>query len=185
MKVDGHASPARRVWTRLLDGEQPWGALIVQPQRFGATRYQLIVYPPGTADVARRWIRIWRGWPLWGALSWLLLMVWLSNVVDPLSALTVATTAYPCAGAAARWMAGPGREGVRTMYAEVPAGHHDPSLQARVRAIEVRAVTMSAAYDRLRRGTMTAVDYEAIWWQVYRRSGFGLRDDDRIMHDRD
>ena len=185
MKVDGHAAPAQRVWARLLDGEQSWGALIVQPQRFGAMRYQLIVYPPGTNDVQRRWIRIWRGWPLWGALSWLLLMVWLSNIVNPLTALTFATTAYLCAGAAARWMAGPGRDGVHTSYAEVLAGHHDPSIQARVRAIEVTAVTLSTAFDRYRRGTMSAVDYEAIWWQVYSRSDCGLRGDDGVKPDGD
>lgn len=173
MKVEERPFPARRSWTRLLDGEESWGTLTVQPQRFGATRYQLVVYPPGISDSQRRWVRLWRGWPLWGALSWLLTMVWLSNVVDPWTALTVATTAYLCSGAATRWMAGPARDDVRTVYAEVLAGHHDPSIRTRVRAIEVSAATMSHAYDRYRRGTMSAVDYEAIWWHVYTRAELG------------
>ena len=61
------ASPLRRGWLRLLDGERPWGSLVVQPDRFGVTRYRLVVFPPGISEPERRWVRLARGWPMWGA----------------------------------------------------------------------------------------------------------------------
>lgn len=174
-----------RAWVRLVDGEASWGTLIVQPQRFGATRYKLIVYPPGLGDAERRWIRAWRGWPVWGAVLWLVAMIWLSHHMTPLVALVIATGGYFGVGAAAFAMAGPARAQVRIVYAEVLAGRHDPIADARRRAVEVRAATLGCAYDRYRGGEVSAVDYEAIWWQVYMRPNFGLRDEMGIITDAD
>ena len=44
-----------RLWWRLLDGERPWGAVDILPDRYGVTRYRLVVYPPGISDTDRRW----------------------------------------------------------------------------------------------------------------------------------
>jgi hypothetical protein len=44
----------RRGWLRLLDGDQPWGSIDIRPDRFGVTRYRLVVYPPGISESERR-----------------------------------------------------------------------------------------------------------------------------------
>jgi len=48
----------RRGWLRLLDGKRPWGAIDVLPDRFGVTRYRLMVYRPDITESERRWVRV-------------------------------------------------------------------------------------------------------------------------------
>ena len=62
----------------MLDGARPWGSIDVLPDRFGMTRYQLVVFPPGISDDERRWIRLARTWLLWATLAWIVCEVWLS-----------------------------------------------------------------------------------------------------------
>ncbi len=59
----------RRGWLRLLDGDRSWGSIDIRPDRFGVTRYRLVVYPPGISESERRWVRVARGWPLMGAVG--------------------------------------------------------------------------------------------------------------------
>ena len=51
------------------------------------TRYQLVVYPPGISVGERRRIRLWRGWPLWGALLWVVSEIAVSRLTGPWTAL--------------------------------------------------------------------------------------------------
>ena len=107
-------SPLRRGWQRLLDGERPWGSLDVHPDRFGMTRYRLVVFPPGISEPERRWVRLARGWPMWGALVWVACEVFLTQVTGPWTALALSTSAFICLGLVTMAMAGaqrsPGQE---------------------------------------------------------------------------
>ena len=76
----------RRGWLRLIDGDRPWGSIDIRPDRFGVTRYRLVVYPPGISESERRRVRAARGWPLWGALVWVVGEIWLSHVTGPWTA---------------------------------------------------------------------------------------------------
>src|SRR3954470_24247307 len=84
----------RRGWLRLLDGDRAWGSMEVRPDRFGVTRYRLVVFPPGISEAERRRVRVARGWPLWGALVWVFCEVSLSHLTGPLTALVTSTAVY-------------------------------------------------------------------------------------------
>jgi hypothetical protein len=156
-----------RGWLRLLDGEWPWGSLDIRPDRFGMTRYRLVVYPPGISESERRRVRVARGWPLWGVLVWVMCETFLSNVTGPLTALTVSTAAWLGSGLAAFAMAGAPRGRVRAMAAMVMAGYHDPVSAAARDRLEELAATLMRADDRLAGGQISATQHEMAWWQVY------------------
>jgi hypothetical protein len=157
----------RRGWLRLLDGDQPWGSIDIRPDRFGVTRYRLVVYPPGISDSERRRVRVARGWPLWGALVWVTCEIFLNNMTGPWTAFAISTAACLGSGLVAFAMAGAPRTGVRTIAAMVMAGHHDPiSAGARDR-LEGLAATLLEADELLTSGQISTIQHEMVWWQVY------------------
>jgi hypothetical protein len=157
----------RRGWLRALDGDRPWGSIDVRPDRFGVTRYRLVVYPPGINASERRRVRLARGWPLWGALVWVICEVWLNQALAPWAAVAISTAAYLGAGAVSVAMAGPSSSQVRTIGAMVMAGHRDPiSVAARDR-LEALAARLLEADELLTSGRISAIQHEMVWWQVY------------------
>ena len=157
----------RHGWLRLLDGDRPWGSIDIRPDRFGVTRYRLVVYPPGISESERRRVRAARGWPLWGALVWITCEIFLNNMTGPWTAFAVSTAACLGCGVVAFAMAGAPRTRVRTIAATVMAGYHDPiSVAARDR-LEELAATLMDADDRLASGHISALQHEMVWWQVY------------------
>jgi hypothetical protein len=163
----------RRGWLRLLDGDRPWGSIDVRPDRFGAVRYRLVVYPPGISESERRRVRVARGWPLWGALLWVAGEIWLSHVTGPWTALAISTAAYVGSGLVAMAMAGEPRTRVRTMAAMVMAGHHDPASVAARDKLETLAGYLLEADDRVKRGELSVADHEMTWWRVYEQMNSG------------
>jgi uncharacterized protein DUF6611 len=157
----------RRAIARLLDGAAPWGSATVTVDRFGGTRYRLTVYPPGTGESERRWLRAWRGWPLWGAMLWVVSEILLSGVVGPWTALVVGVTACVVSGVVTSVLAGAARTHVRTIGAMVLAGYRDPESMAARGKIQRLASVLSEADDRRRAGALSPIDYEQLWWQVY------------------
>jgi hypothetical protein len=157
----------RRGWLRMLDGDRPWGSIEVRPDRFGVTRYRLVVYPPGISDSERHRIRVARGWPLWGALVWVVCEIWLSHVTGPWTAITISTAVYVGSGLVTVAMAGTARTRVRTMAAMVMAGHHDPASAAIRARLENLAAVLMTADERLERGQISPADHEMVWWRVY------------------
>jgi hypothetical protein len=152
---------------RLLDGDRPWGSIDIRPDRFGVTRYRLVVYPPGISESERRWVRAARGWPMWGALVWVTCEIFLINMTTPWIALAMSTAACLGSGWVAFAMAGAPRARVRTMGAMVMAGYRDPtSVTVRDRLQEL-AATLTDADDRLATGQISALQHEMVWWQVY------------------
>jgi len=157
----------RRGWLRLLDGDRPWGSIDIRPDRFGVTRYRLVVYPPGISESERRRVRVARGWPMWGALAWVTCEIFLSSLTPPWMAFAVSTAACLGSGLVAFAMAGAPRTRVRTMAAMVMAGHHEPISDAARDKLEGLAATLMEADERLKSGQISEIQHEMVWWQVY------------------
>jgi hypothetical protein len=157
----------RRSWQRLLDGDRRWGSIDIRPDRFGVTRYRLVVYPPGISESERRRVRVARGWPLWGALGWIVCEIMLSHTIAPWTAFAASTSVYLGSGMVAVWMAGAPRTRVRTMAAMVMAGHHDPASGAVRDRLEDLAVMLMNADERLAAGQISPAEHEMIWWRIY------------------
>jgi hypothetical protein len=163
----------RRGWQRLLDGDRPWGSIDIRPDRFGVTRYRLVVYPPGISQPERRRVRVARGWPLWGALVWIVCEIWLSHITGPWLSLVASTAAYLGSGLVAVAMAGLQRARVRTMATMVMAGYHDPASVAARDKLEDLAASLVDADERLARGQISASAHEMAWWRVYDQMNWG------------
>lgn len=154
-------------WSQFLDGDRPWGSIDVRPDRFGVTRYRLVVYPPGMNQAERRRVRAARGWPLWGAAVWIVAQVYLSNVLDPWPALALSISAVLVLGFIAKALAGPLRGQVRTMTAAVMVGRPDLSSTSERDTIQRLGVRLIRADEALADGVLTATEHESIWWSVY------------------
>jgi hypothetical protein len=166
-------SPLHRGWQRLLDGERPWGSIDVHPDRFGMTRYRLVVFPPGISESERRRVRLARGWPMWGALVWVTCEVLLTQVTGPWTALALSTATVIVAGLIVTSMSGTQRAQVKTMAAVVNAGYHDPQSEARRDKLGRLALMLIDADERLGHGEISAADHELTWWRVYDEVGSG------------
>ena len=155
----------------MLDGDRPWGSLDIRPDRFGVTRYRLVVFPPGISDAERRRVRLARGWPLWGAVVWIFCEIWLSQMMGPWAALVASTVIYLGLGLVATTRAGDAHRQVRTVGAMVMAGYHDPeSRHARDQVVSLGDVLFGAD-EQLERGEISPTAYEMTWWRVYNRMG--------------
>jgi hypothetical protein len=157
----------RRGLLRLLDGKRPWGSIEIRPDRYGVTRYRLVVYPPGISETERRWVRLWRGWPLWGAALFIASEITVSETTEPWFALAVSLAAYLGTGAVTAVGAGDVRGSVRTMAVMVMAGDHDPASRAACDRLQTLAAAMVDADDQRREGLISPIDYEMVWWRVY------------------
>jgi hypothetical protein len=152
---------------RALDGDRRWGSLDIRPDRFGVTRYRLVVFPPGICDAERRRVRVARGWPMWGALVWVFCEITFSHAMDPWTALIASTAIYVGLGVFATARAGDVRKQVRTIGAMVMAGYHDPLSSVLRHKIENLAGTLMEADELLARGEISATTHEMTWWRVY------------------
>ena len=135
------------------------------------TRYRLVVFPPGISEQERRWLRLARGWPMWGALVWVACEVFLTQVTGPWTALALSSCAYIGLGLVTVAMAGALRSRVKTMAATVSAGYHDARSAARRDQLAKLALTLMDADERFVRGQISAADHEMTWWRVYDEIG--------------
>jgi len=158
-----------RGWSRLLDGDHAWGSIEIRPDRFGVTRYRLVVYPPGISDAERRRVRVARGWPLWGALVWVCCEIFLTQITGPWTALAISTSVYLGLGLVSVTRAGDPRRQVRTIGTMVMAGHRDPASVALHHRLENLAGTLLEADELLARGAISPTEHEMIWWLAYER----------------
>lgn len=164
------AAAVSRWWSRLLDGDHPWGWFDATVSRYGVRRYRLIVYPPGSSAADRRLARLWRGWPTTGAGLGLLAVMVLGNVVaSPDRVLALAVAAYVSVGALLFWRAGPARMQVKAMSAILMPTAAD--ARERARYIEWHAVVhmLTRADQMVRSGAISLLEHEAIWWEAYDR----------------
>lgn len=157
----------RNLWNRILDGETAWGSVSVRPQRWGATSYRIVVYPPGANAEERRRVRAWRGFPEWGSALWLAATAGLSGVTDPSAAALAAAAATVSAGAVAFTRAKGHRQRVRSMEVVLPYPNSDIAVLVRARLIESIGTAMADADQLLRDGKLSPSEHEALWWRAY------------------
>jgi hypothetical protein len=151
----------------LLDGDRPWGSIDVRPDRFGVTRYRLLVYPPGISRTERRRVRVARSWPLWSVATWSVAQIYLGGVLDPWIAIALSIGFALGVGAIVAAVAGYQRKQVRTMTAAVMVGRPDLSATAERDTIQRLGVRLIRADKALADGTLNAVEHESVWWGVY------------------
>jgi hypothetical protein len=165
------ASRLARWWSRMLDGEYHWGSIDIWPSRHGVHRYRLVVFPPGMSVGERRVLQLWRTWPMWGAVLWLLSAICLGGRPTPWAAIGLATIVYLSTGAIIVARARHLRSRVRTLGVLVIDGRSDRRSAAGYAELETLVSTLRDADAKLSEGRLSAVDHEAACWQVYDRLG--------------
>lgn len=144
-----------------------WGSFDAYPARYGVARNRLVVFPPGITARERRILRVWRGWPLWGAALWLSLQVGGALAGMPETALIGGTMIYIAAGAMAFVLAGDTRLRVRSLRAISIAGYGHDEVDRRYAQLRVMARALDQADLDLEEGRISPLQHEARWWQVY------------------
>jgi hypothetical protein len=152
---------------RLLDCGRSWGALDIAASRCGIARYHLALFPPGISRDERILLRLWRTWPIWGTVTWLVLEIFLMATIGSLPALVVSTSICLGAGAVLMAMTGPARGGVRTLTVLRIAGIDDTSVNNAFAQLSTLALTLGEADAKLASGDLSAVEHEAAVWRVY------------------
>jgi hypothetical protein len=163
------ACPGRlQRWSaHVLDGENRWGFVRAQIDRFGVTRYRLVVYPPGITADERRRLRFWRGSPIWGSALWVLLEICLQRLTGSWTALAFSSAAVIVAAGFARSMVGEAPWRVRASGAVTIAGYPDAAALAAREKLLALATTLLDADERLDDGRISPLEHEALWWSVY------------------
>ena len=136
--------------------------------RYGVRRYRLIVYPPGSSTADRQLARLWRGWPVTGAVLGLLAVMLLGNVAaSPDTVLAYAVTGYVGIGALLFLRAGPARVHVRSMSAILMPKSADFRELRRYTKWQTLVRMLTRADDMLATGAISFVEHEGIWWEAY------------------
>lgn len=157
----------RQLSRLLLDGDTVWGTVEIRPQRWGATAYRIVVYPPGITSEERRRVRVWRGFYAWGTGLWLASTAILSGFTEPWTAVALACAVSLSLGAIAFARAGSLRAAVRTADVTVAVPNPDRALLLRARQVRNIGVTMVRADHSMRDGDISVADHELIWHHAY------------------
>jgi hypothetical protein len=165
------ASPKLRMWwLTLLDGNHLWGSFDAMIGRYGLRRYRLTVYPPGIAAADRRLLRVWRGWPVGGAVLALLAAMCLGDVVlTPVATLVFCAGLYVAVGGGLFVMSAPARARVHSLSVIVIDDRSDRSTEAMYAEWEAIVQMLTRADEMCAKDELSPVDYEAVWEQAYHR----------------
>ena len=161
--------PGARWFSRLLDGDHPWGSYDVNLSQYAVRRYRLIIYPPGTATADRRLARLRRGWPLGGAVLVLFAIMVGDAVSSPYTVPAAAITAYLSIQMLLFLVAGPRRVHVKSMSLIFMPVIADENERRQHREWKSLTQMLTRADDMLSTGAISPVEYEAVWWQAYDR----------------
>ena len=161
--------PGARWFSRVLDGDRPWGSYDVKIAQYGVRRYRLIIYPPGTTTADRRLARLRRGWPLGGAVLILFAITIGDAVSSPYTVPVVAITTYLIIRVLLSLLAGPNRVHVKSMSLVLMPVITDEDERRRHNEWKTLTHMLARADDMLSTGAISPVEYEAIWWQAYDR----------------
>ena len=157
-------------WSRPLDGPRRWGSFEAALGRHGVRRYRLIVYPPGSTIADRRLARLWRGWPITGAVLALLAVMLLGNVTaPPNTVLGYAVATYVGVGVLLFLRAGPARVRVRSMSVILMPNGADARERGKYVEWQTLVRILTRADQMLRTGAISVVEHEATWWEAYDR----------------
>jgi hypothetical protein len=154
-------------WLRLLDGRRTWGSLDVSPSHYGLTRHRLVVFPPSLSRDERRLLRLWRSWPIWATITWLVLEMLLIPAIGSGSALAISTGVSLGAGAVLIAMTSATRARVRTLAVVRMVGFDDKIAAERYAELYSLADVLAAADRKLADGEFSTVEHEAVVWRVY------------------
>jgi hypothetical protein len=154
-------------WLRRIDRGPRWGSFDVYPSRYGVTRYRLVVFPPGISAEDRRLLRLWRSWPIWGMVLFLVSELFLTQLASAGMALVVAAVLAIGPGAAAMVLTTHVRTRVRSLSVVRVAGYPDAATMFAFSELTALAETLADADTRHSRGDLSAVDHEAAVWRVY------------------
>jgi hypothetical protein len=158
-------------WSLLVDGARPWGSFDATVTRYGVQRYRLIVYPGGIGTSHRRLARLWRAWPISGAVLILLAVMLLGNVSSFHTLLAAAVAVYLGVCALLFAWAGPARVPVRSMSAILMPGGPDIHERRRYTEWQTLVGMLTLADHMLTTGAISKVEHEATWWEAYDRLG--------------
>jgi hypothetical protein len=154
-------------WLRMLDGRRTWGSLDVSPSRYGVTRHRLVVFPPGISPEDRRLLRLWRSWPIWGTITWLVSEMLLIPTIGSGTALAISTAVALGAGAVIMAMTSATRTRVRTLAVVRMVGFDDKIAAERYTELYALADMLAAADRKLAEGELSSVEHESVVWHVY------------------
>jgi hypothetical protein len=158
-----------RIGLRILGGRYLWGSLEIGLPQQGFRHYRLVVFPPGVTEADRRWIRLARSWPTWGAVTFVVCLVCLSVALGPGAGLLTSAVLWLGGGLVVFVRAGEQRARVRTVSVVLIDGHHDPRT-AHVLALLASVAEQLANADRLlARKEISASQHEFIWGLAYDR----------------
>ena len=161
---------APSLWSRLLDSAHPWGSFDAMVGRHGVRRYRLIIYPAGITTADRQLARLWRGWPISGAVPGLLAVMLLGNVAaSPDTVLAFAVTVYVSIGALLFLRAGPARVRVRSMSIILMPKAADARELRRYLEWQTLVHMLTRADRMLATGAISPAEYEATWREAYER----------------
>jgi hypothetical protein len=156
-------------WRRLLDGGRTWGSLDVSPSRYGVTRHRLVVFPPGISSDDRVLLRVWRTWPIWATLTWLVMEMFLVPTIGSGPAVAISTTVCVSAVVAIMAITVANRTKVRTMSVVRMAGFDDQAVADLYSELYEMAIELAEADNALAAGELSTVEHEAVVWRVYDR----------------
>jgi hypothetical protein len=130
----------------------------------------LIIYPAGISTADRQLARLWRGWPVTGAVLGLLAVMLLGNAAaSPDAVLAFAVTAYATIGALLFLRAGPARVQVRSMSIILMPGTADARELYKYAEWQTLVHMLTRTDRMLTTGAISLVEHEAIWWEAYDR----------------
>ena len=113
-------------------------------------------------------LRLWRGWPLWGAGLWLAAQIAGASTGMGTTAFFAGTMFYIASGAMAFALTGDIRWRVRTIWAiKAPDPLAGDDMIERYDRLHASARTLDRADRDLDEGRISAIEHEAVWWQAY------------------
>ncbi|ANJ28128.1 hypothetical protein ATC03_16830 [Agromyces aureus] len=165
-------------WLAVRDGRHRWGDSSAVVGRYGVVVHTVVVYPPGSSTVDRRWIRAWRSAPLFSVvLFWVSLAVFASAV--PMGwAFAAAIGAVVAMVAALARRTRDLRRSVVQLMTEVSPGSAADGAAVRQAAVHRLVATMNATEVQLAAGRIDELEFQRRWHTAYdavRSAGFRRR----------
>jgi hypothetical protein len=144
-----------------------WGSLGGGPVRVGGRHYRLVVFPPGTDDRERWLLRVWRGWPVVGALLTLVAVAQLGGTVGLPLALVLAGTLFLGPFLWLRHTLRRQRRDLVVVDAEFLFGPGTAADLARCKHVVKLSSRLIDAERALDDGALTLLDFQRIWGDVH------------------
>jgi hypothetical protein len=131
-----------------------------------------MMYSPRTSTADWRLARLWRVWPISGAVLGLLALMLLGNAAaSPDTVLEVAVAGYVVTGALLFLRAGHGRMQARSMSVIVMPETTDAEELCKYREWRELVQTLTTSDDMLTTGAISPAEHKATWQHAYYRLG--------------